>query len=169
MFQSHGGSPFSRGLLPAHKGFLGLTSGGLVLLMASSIAVDSFSNSELITARKRSLGQGNIFTPVCYSVHRGVCLSACWDTTPPRTRHPPRADPLGTEPPPPREQQTHPLGPGTHQEHTLLGSRPPQEQTAPPWEQTPPPEQSILGDMVNERAVRILLECNLVRQFDKLI
>ena len=25
-----------------------------------------------ITARKRSLGQGNIFTPVCHSVHRGV-------------------------------------------------------------------------------------------------
>ena len=28
----------------------------------------------LITARKRSLGQGNIFTPVCHSVHRGGCL-----------------------------------------------------------------------------------------------
>ena len=26
----------------------------------------------VITARKRSLGQGNIFTPVCHSVHRGV-------------------------------------------------------------------------------------------------
>ena len=25
-----------------------------------------------ITARKRSLGQGNIFTPVCHSVHGGV-------------------------------------------------------------------------------------------------
>ena len=25
----------------------------------------------LITARKRSLGQGDIFTPVCHSVHRG--------------------------------------------------------------------------------------------------
>ena len=25
----------------------------------------------VITARKRSLGQGNIFTPVCHSVHRG--------------------------------------------------------------------------------------------------
>ena len=29
------------------------------------------------TARKRSLGQGNIFTPVCYSVHRGgACVVA---------------------------------------------------------------------------------------------
>ena len=25
----------------------------------------------IVTARKRSLGQGNIFTPVCHSVHRG--------------------------------------------------------------------------------------------------
>ena len=42
------------------------------------------------------LGQGNVFTGVCDSVHRGgVCLSACWDATPapgadtpPWTRHP---------------------------------------------------------------------------------
>ena len=27
----------------------------------------------IFTARKRSLGQGNVFTPVCHSVHRGVC------------------------------------------------------------------------------------------------
>ena len=33
------------------------------------------------TACKRSLGQGNIFAPVCHSVHRGrVCLSTCWET-----------------------------------------------------------------------------------------
>ena len=31
----------------------------------------------------------------------------------------------------------------------------------PPWEQTPPPP-SMLGDTVNLRAVRILLECILV-------
>ena len=30
----------------------------------------------IITARKRSLGQGNIFTPVCHSVHRGACMVA---------------------------------------------------------------------------------------------
>ena len=34
-----------------------------------------------ITARKRSLGQGNIFTPVCHSVHTGVPGGA----PPPRT------------------------------------------------------------------------------------
>ena len=31
----------------------------------------------LITARKRSLGQGNIFTPVCHSVHRGGGVCGC--------------------------------------------------------------------------------------------
>ena len=36
---------------------------------------------ELMTARKRSLGQGNIFTPVCHSVHRG-CL--VWGVPGPR-------------------------------------------------------------------------------------
>ena len=32
----------------------------------------------------------------------------------------------------------------------------------PPRADTPPPVQSMLGDMVNVRVVRILLECNLV-------
>ena len=31
-----------------------------------------------ITARKRSLGQGNIFTPVCHSVHRGGVRGFIW-------------------------------------------------------------------------------------------
>ena len=31
---------------------------------------------------QRSCGQGYVFTRVCHSVNRGVCLSACWDTTP---------------------------------------------------------------------------------------
>ena len=47
----------------------------------------------LVTARKRSLGQGNIFTSVCqeFCSQGVVCLSACWDTTPlpPSSRHPP--------------------------------------------------------------------------------
>ena len=91
------------------------------------------------------LGQGYVFTGVCDSVHRGgVCISACWDTTsppwgqtPPRSRHPPGAD---------TPRSRHPPGADT----------PPQEQTPPP------PVQSMLGDTVNARAVRILLECNLV-------
>ena len=32
----------------------------------------------IITARKRSLGQGNIFTPVCHSVHRIGGVHGCW-------------------------------------------------------------------------------------------
>ena len=32
--------------------------------------------SIFITASKRSLGQGNIFTPVCHFVHRGACVVA---------------------------------------------------------------------------------------------
>ena len=56
---------------------------------------------------QRSCGQGNIFAPVCHSVHRGVCLSACWDTTPgkhtPPEAHPPReAHPSRKHPSPPR-------------------------------------------------------------------
>ena len=44
------------------------------------------------------LWQGNILTGVCDSVHRGVCLSACWHTPPPRGgRLPPGP---GTPPPP---------------------------------------------------------------------
>ena len=94
------------------------------------------------------LGQGYVFTRVSDSVHRGVCLSACWDTDPPeqtpsRRRHTP-----------PQEQT--PPGPGTP-----WGQTPPQEQT-PPGPGTPV-EHSMLGDTVNERAVRILLECNLVK------
>ena len=40
------------------------------------------------------LGQGNVFTGVCDSVHGGgaVCHSASWDT-PPRSRHPPPRPP----------------------------------------------------------------------------
>ena len=86
-----------------------------------------------ITARKRSLGQGNIFTPVCHSVHRGEYLAG----TPPQAGTPPlgrytpldRYTPLG---------QVHPLD-----RYTPLGRYTPR-------------------DTVNAWAVCILLECNLV-------
>ena len=35
------------------------------------------SRSYIFTARKRSLGQGNVFTPVCHSINRGVGFPAC--------------------------------------------------------------------------------------------
>ena len=56
--------------------------------------------SIIFTACKRSLGQGNVFTPVCDSVHRvgGVCPIACWDThTPGQT--PPWANTPSTDTP----------------------------------------------------------------------
>ena len=86
---------------------------------------------------------------VSASAHAGV-------PPPPRSRHaPPGAD----TPPPPQSRQSHPAPPGSDMPPPQ--SRHPLEQI-PPWEQTPPPVQSMLGDTVNARAVRILLECNLV-------
>ena len=73
----------------------------------------------------------------CVSVHRGgVCLSACWDTTPPSgSRHPPpRADTPRSRHPP---EQTPPIADPPKSRH-------PQEQTLPqeqtPQEQTPSQE-----------------------------
>ena len=65
---------------------------------------------------------------------------------PPRTRH---------TPPGPG---TTPLGPGT----PPLGPGTPPRTTGPGTHTPPPPAQNMLGDTVNARAVRILLECNLV-------
>ena len=82
-----------------------------------------------------------IFSESCVknSVHRGgVCLSACWDT------------PLGAGTPP-----------GSRQ-HPPPGADPPGAEA--PRSRTPP-VQSMLGDTVKARSVRILLECNLVYCF----
>ena len=78
-----------------------------------------------------------LFTGGSASVHAGI-------------HPPPRSRPPRSRHPPPREQappSRHPMGGGT----------------PPPWDQAhpPPPEHSMLGDTVNVRAVRILLECNL--------
>ena len=108
----------------------------------------------------------------------GPTISACWDTPPPRSR----------QSPPPREQADTPCEQTPPRSRHPLGSRhPPWEQTPPGadtplWEQTPPeqtpltppppggdplgadppPGHCMLGNTVNKRAVRILLECNLV-------
>ena len=123
------------------------------------------------------LGQGYVFTGMCDSVHRGVSASVHagippgsrhppWEQTPPRSRHsheetPPGSIPPGSKPP---HKQTPPGA------DTPLGSDTPQSR--PPLRRHPlgantplgvdPPAQSMLGDTVNARAVRILLECNLV-------
>ena len=96
------------------------------------------------------LEQGYIFTGVCHSVNRGGLPQCMLEYHHPWSRHPrsrpPQSRPPQNSPPP--------------------GADPP-EQTPPRVETPPetPPVQSILGDTVNARAVRILLECNLVFTF----
>ena len=68
------------------------------------------------------LGQGYIFTGVCDSNHRGVCLSACWDTTHPL--------PSGTRQAPQTRQAP---GPGRHPGQTRQAPLPPG-----PGRHTPP-------------------------------
>ena len=95
---------------------------------------------------KRSFGQGNIFTPVCHSVHRvgGGYLTRY----PPGTRYTPPGP--GTSPPgpgtPPRDQvlPQDQVPPGTRYTPPGPGT-PPQDQVhhppgpgTPPWNQVPP-------------------------------
>ena len=65
----------------------------------------------IFTARKRSLGQGNIFRSVCEEFSPqggvGVYLSACWITPSPRDQAPPPPEP-GT--PTPGTRHTPGLG-----------------------------------------------------------
>ena len=141
----------------------------------------------IFTARKRSLGQGNIyrlqqscgqgniFTPVCHSVHRGglpQCMLGC---------HPPGADhPLPLDQTPrtrqtPPEQTTHltgpdPPGPGrppqSRHQSPRTGQIPPGLGRPPIPLPTPstPPLGSRLQHMVYKRMVHILLECILVSE-----
>ena len=100
----------------------------------------------VITARKRSLGQGNIFAPVCHSVHRGGCLPHCmlWYT-------PSRYTPLGrytlwqVHPPPPAG--THP--PVSTHTHQGMYTAPPERYTpragAPPGRYPPHRQKCMLG------------------------
>ena len=63
------------------------------------------------------------------------------------------------------QDQAHPPGPGRHPPGP--GRQPTRTRQAPPRTRQvpPPPVQSILCGKVNERAVYILLECNLVPKF----
>ena len=106
---------------------------------------------------------------VSASVHAGVPPSpradtpweqTPWEQTPrqeqtppgadtPWSRHPSEADPTGADPSgADPQEQTHQTGADT----------PPPRADTP----SPPPAQSMMGDTVNARAVRIRLECNLV-------
>ena len=81
--------------------------------------------------------------------------------TPWEQTHPPGADKQTPwEQIPPREQTPQEqIPPGS--KHTPPGADTPHSRH-PPGADTSPPEQSMLEDTVNARAVRILLECNLV-------
>ena len=104
-----------------------------------------------IYCSQRSWGKV-IFSEACVKncVQReGVCPIACWDTSrwtggryPPRSRPLPRNRPPGADPPGP-EAGSHP---------------PPPPRADPPV----PTAQRMLENTGNKRAVRILLECNLL-------
>ena len=95
----------------------------------------------LIIARKRSLGQGNIFAPVCLSVHGGRSAPLHAGIPP----GPEAGTPQDQRQAPHPQKQTHPRG------QTPLGADTPQEQTPPrnrlpgadtPPGNRPPPEQT---------------------------
>ena len=69
----------------------------------------------IITTRKQSLEQGNIFTPFCHSFHEGGSASVHAGIPPPRPdTHPPGSRPPWNQAPPPPGPGA-PLGPGTLQ------------------------------------------------------
>ena len=80
--------------------------------------------------------------PQCMLGYHPLDQAPPWEQAPPQTRHPPG---LGTP------QTRQPPRAGT----------PPDQAPSQPGS-PPPPVQSMLRDTVNARAVRILLECNLV-------
>ena len=96
---------------------------------------------------QRSCGQGYVFTRVCDSVNRGEGVSA---EPPPRTKE---------NPPGPR--RTPP--PGTKENPPGTKENPPRPGRPPPGTRAdPPPPGRTLQHTVNERPVRILLECILI-------
>ena len=98
---------------------------------------------------KRSFGQGNIFTPVCHSFCSRGGLTRHAPNPPDQTPSPDQTPPDQT-PPWTRHPQT----------------RPPPDQTphGPDTPSPPPPATSRLWNTVNDRPVRILLECTLVKK-----
>ena len=82
-----------------------------------------------------------LVAPVCHSVHRGgVCLSACWDTTPPGADTPLGADTPQADTP----QEQTPPGADPPEADTPPEQKPPGSRHPPPWEQTPSPPADTL-------------------------
>ena len=96
---------------------------------------------------------------VCPQGGSGVCLSACWDIPPPT----PGADSPGadTQTRPTRSRDPPDQAPPHLEQRPLDPPRAEPQQPPPPWGKTP-----LLGSRlqhtVNERPLRILLECILV-------
>ena len=118
--------------------------------------------TQVLLPAATKFGQGNGFTGVCDSVNRGGSASMHAGIHPPgadtplEQTHPPREQtPLGTDPPGSR----HP--PWSRQ--PPWSRHPPEQTPLPPRADTPP--KSRLRHTVNERPVRILLECILVKQY----
>ena len=94
--------------------------------------------------------EGYVFTRVCHSVHRGVCLGACWDTTP-RDQAPPRSrHPTPDQAPPPQEQTPrtrHPPGADTQPQtrHPPPPGADPPDQAPPPGADIPPPDLPLVS------------------------
>ena len=94
-------------------------------------------STDIITVRNEVAKVTFLHVSVILSTGGGVCLSACWDTTP-HEQAPPGADTLTKSRPPPRADD------------------PPKSN--PPPRADPPPTRLLLG------TERILLECILVIQ-----
>ena len=83
-----------------------------------------------------------MFLQVCVILFTGgVCLSACWDTTPPREQTPLGADTPGADTPP---RQTPPQSRPSPWEQTPPQSRPPLG-ADPPGSRPPPPREADSG------------------------
>ena len=96
---------------------------------------------------QRSCGQGYVFTRVCDSVHRG----GLWRTPPDQADTPDQGEPPQDQGEPPWDQADTP--PGTRE------NPPGPMRTPPPRYQADTPPGRRLQHTVNERPVRILLEC----------
>ena len=81
--------------------------------------------SQLLPPAKEVWGKVIFYTCLSFCLQGGVCLSACWDTTPPWSRH-------------------HPPGADTPQSRHPCSRHPPGAD--PPWDQTILPEQTPPGN-----------------------
>ena len=125
---------------------------------------------------QRSCGQGYVFTCVCDSAHRGGSPENTPQdqgdtTTPPQTKEnppgtretPPPSRTRETPPPPGPRRTPHPPGPRrTPSPGTKENPPGPRRTPPPPRTRQTPPSGRRLQHTVNERPVRILLECILV-------